>query len=300
MTAKERFKKVLLPDAKTLFIAMLVCWSLLTLFSVLFFTLKGEKLELFTQIWLAVPSIFIAYFLYGYGRIIVLSWKERRTKEVGLVKQIRKDKDFRSIFTKTGGIVSSFAFAVLYCARGFMIGSGFYWFLAEFYLVAAMLKLYLNTLAETGLVKDDERAYIVVYVVSVFLAVAMAGVTVFVVFFDGIFEKSKFLVGFIAAFTLYKIISASYLFHRARKEKSRLDLSKALVALSSALFSVYTLCVALMIMITENPAMKQFAYLGFSCAIAIFILAVIGLVKSIKEWKKKEKTEEKTENIGKE
>ena len=57
-----------------------------------------------------------------------------------------------------------------------MIGSGFYWFLAEFYLVAAMLKLYLNTLAETGLVKNDERAYIVVYVVSVFLAVAMAGV----------------------------------------------------------------------------------------------------------------------------
>lgn len=300
MTAKERFKKVLLPDAKTLFIAMLVCWSLLTVYSALFFTLKGEKLELFTQIWLAVPAIFIAYFLYGYGRIIVLSLKEKRTKEVGLVKQIRKDKDFRSIFTKTGGIVSSFAFAVLYCARGFMIGSGFYWFLAEFYLVAAMLKLYLNTLAETGLVKDDERAYIVVYVVSVFLAVAMAGVTVFVVFFDGIFEKSKFLVGFIAAFTLYKIISASYLFNRARKEKSRLDLSKALVALSSALFSVYTLCVALMIMITENPSMKQFAYLGFSCAIAIFILAVIGLVKSIKEWKKKEKTKEKTENIGKE
>lgn len=275
------------PTYRTMYYAMLLFWGLLSVYSTFFFTLRGDSLDLFTKIWLVVPVVFISYLLYGYIRVIVGSIKRKRTKEASFVTKLRKDKDFRSIFTKTGGIITSFFFAALYCAKGFMMRSGFYWFLAEFYLVAAILKLYLNTIAETQYSKNDEKSYIIVYVVAILLAAATAGVTYYVVFFDGIFEKSKYLVGIIAAFTIYKIVSAGYSFNRARKNHARLDLATSLIALSSALFSIYTLAVALMILITDNPSMKQFAYLGFGSAVVIFVLAIIGLVNVIKAYRLK-------------
>lgn len=275
------------PTYRTMYYSTLLFWGLLSVYSTFFFTLEGARLDLFTKIWLFVPVIYISYLFYGYVRVIVGSIKAKRTKETSFVTQLRKDKDFRSIFTKTGGIITSFFFAALYCAKGFMIRSGFYWFLAEFYLVAAILKLYLNTIAETKYSKNDEKSYIIVYVVAILLAAATAGVTYYVVFFDGIFEKNKYLVGIIAAFTIYKIVSAGYSFDKARKNHARVDLATSLIALSSALFSIYTLAVALMILITENPSMKQFAYLGFGSGVVIFILAIIGLVNVIKAYRLK-------------
>ena len=177
----------------------------------------------------------------------------------------------------------------MYCANGITNGSGFYWFLAEFYLVAAVLKLYLNTIVGTQYSRNDNVAYIIVYCATVFIAAAIAGATFYVVVFDGIFEKSVYLVAAISLFTVYKICSAIWAFHKARKENLRLELAKSLVELSSALFSVFTLCVALMIMITQNPLMKHFSYLGFGFAIVIFVMTVVGLVKSCISYVNKKK-----------
>lgn len=273
--------KILKPDVRVLFYSVLIFWSLITIFSAFLFTLKGKDLAVFIKIWYIVPVLFAVYWIYGYGRLLVLKLTEAK-RDGGIFYQIKTNKKFRSVFSTALGIIVSFAFAAMYCANGFMSGSGFYWFLAEFYLVAAILKLYLNTVVGTEYSRNDAAAYVVVYCVSVFMAVAIAGATFYVVFFDGIFEKNGYLVAFISLFVAYKICSAVRYYHISRINKSKPDSAKSLVELSSALFSVFTLCVALMIMITKNPLMKHFSYLGFGFAIVIFIMAIAGLIKSCK------------------
>lgn len=296
--SKDFLIEICFPNMRALFYSVLIFWSLITVYSAFLFTLEGSGLAAFINIWYIVPVIFAVYWLYGYGRIFVLRMREAK-RDGGILYQIKSNKKFRSVFTTALGILVNFAFAILYCANGIMNGSGFYWFLAEFYLVAATLNLYLNTIAGTKYCKNDSAAYIIVYCVAVLLAIAIAGATFYVVVFDGIFEKNGYLVAFIFLFVMYKICSAVYSFHKSRVNKSRLDLAKSLVELSSALFSVFTLCVALMIMITKNPAMKHFSYLGFGIAIVIFVLAITGLSGSCKEYvrlKKESRLREKENN----
>lgn len=281
MSRSKKFaKKILLPDLRTLYFAVLIFWGLLAVFAAILLSLKNDQVQIFTYVWLVIPVSFGAYFLYGYGRLFILRMMAVKANGEKFFDLIKIDKKFRSIFTTTAGILVSVSFAGLYVVKGFMASSGFYWFLAEFYLVASILQLYLNTIIEAGYSKNEDGVYILVYRMSVLLAVAIAGATFYVVFFDGIFEKSVYLITFIAMFTLYKFGSAIYSFHKSRITLARLDTAKSLVALASALFSIYTLCVALMIMITQNPVMKHFAYLGFGCAIVTFVLAIIGLIKS--------------------
>lgn len=274
---------ILKPNLRVLFAAVLLFWGLTSVYAALFCTLKGKDLTLFTYIWLIVPVLFGVYLAYGYIRLLV---SEIKRTDGGVLNRIKTDKKFRSVFPTALGIAVSFAFALMYCASGFTDGSGFYWFLAEFYLVAAILKLYLNTVVQTGYRKNENVSYIIVYCASVFMAAAIAGATFYVVVFDGIFEKNGYLAAFISLFVIYKICSAVYAFHKSRKNHSRLDLAKSLVELSSALFSVFTLCVALMIMITKNPLMKHFSYLGFGCATVVFVMAVVGLIKSCNRYLK--------------
>lgn len=281
--AKSIIMKILIPSVRDLYFALLIFWSLITIYAAFLFTLEGKALEIFISVWYIVPILFLIYLLYGYGRILFLKIREAKRSD-GFFHKIKSDKQFRSIFTSAVGIIINFAFATLYCIKGFMNGSGFYWFLAEFYLVAAMLNFYLKTISETKYSKNDSVAYIIIYCVSVLLAIAIAGVTFYVVVFDGIFEKNGYLVAFIFLFTVYKICSAIYSFHKARKNESRLNLAKSLIELSTSFFSVFTLCVALMIMITKNPLMKHFSYLGFGFAIVIFAMSIIGLVNSCREY----------------
>lgn len=275
-------KKLLLPNQRTLFFTVLIFWSLLSVFSAFFYGLK-QNVDLFLNIWIIIPVIFVTYILYGYIRIIVIKSIDAK-RNIGFFKSLKEDKKFRSIFLSFFGIIVSFYFAIQYTAKGFMDGSGFYWFLSEFYLVAAILKLYLNTIVETDYSRLGKRAYIIIYSVDILLAIAVAGITFYVIFYDAIFEKSYYLITTIAIFTFYKLISASINFHHARKDKSRLYLAKSFIALSSALLSIYTLAVALLVLISQNPEMKRFSPIGFVAAIAIFVLAVIGLVNSIREY----------------
>lgn len=282
MQKKKRaaFKaKLPAPDMRALYYAVLVFWSLISVYAGFLFTLKGAALKVFMYAWFAVPAAFSLYVFYGYGRLAALRIK-KAVRCGGFVNALKTDRAFRSGFATAAGIIISFTFAAFYCAQGIITLSGFYWFLAEFYLVAAVLKLYLNTVAGTPPCKNGDIAYIIVYCVSVLLAVAIAGATFYVVFFDGIFEKNGYLVAFISLFALYKICAAIYSFHKARKQSSRLDSAKSLAELASAMFSVFTLCVALMIMITKNPLMKHFSYLGFGFAAVIFVMSVTELVKS--------------------
>ena len=54
----------------------------------------------------------------------------------------------------------------------------------------------------------------------------------------------------------------------------------------SGLFSIYTFAVALVILVFDDPSLKQFAYLGFGSAAASFVLTIWGLVNTIKEYKR--------------
>ena len=223
-----------------------------------------------------LPVLLIAYLFYGYGRLIV-----ERTNQIKndskLIEALKTDRGLRTIFTTTAGLLVSFFFALLYAAKAFMSGSVLCGFLCEFYLTAAILKLYLTTIVKTGIAKSGQNSCLIVYAVGILMSFALAGIAVYVIYFDAIFEKSVFLVGAITMFTTYKFVSAAISYHQGRIAKLDVELAEAYVALSSAMLSVYTLCVALLVMISQNPEMKRFSLVGFASAISILVLGIAGI-----------------------
>ena len=282
MKRKRIISRIFLPSYRTLLYVLLSFFALGSLYGAIFFSLHDENLAIFTKAWLIVPILYGVYLLYGYLRLIILRTKELKG-DSGFLKSIIRNKEVRSVYVKALGVAVSFFFAMQFHAKGYMTGFNFYWFLAEFYSVTAILKLYIHTIVEKGDSKLGCKCFILIYSLGLLLSAAMGGITIFVIFYDGIFEKSVYLIAAIAVFTVYKLISASVSFDKARKLNSRLELSKSYIALSSAMLSVYTFSVAMLVMVSQHIEMKRFSFIGFIATGAIFVLGRIGLIRSIKD-----------------
>ena len=271
-------KKIISPSKKGLFYCALVLYVLVGIFLCVLFLTKDEVRPTFAYTWTAMFVLFVLYMLYGYARILLLALSDKK-KEEKLVAAFVKDKPFRSIYTRAGGVVAGFFFVGWNLYQALSYDIMFYWILAEFYWFVSIIKLYMDYIADRDEGEKKDVAYLIINVCLIFVSGVVVAITAFVIYFDAIFVKSWLTVFPIAIFTVYKVASSVYALIKARKTHSFYDWTFAQTTFSCALFSAYTLVIALMIMYTpeSDATYKEFANSGFGIAGAIFIFGVIGL-----------------------
>ena len=75
----------------------------------------------------------------------------------------------------------------------------------------------------------------------------------------------------------YKVASSVTSLVKAGKTRSVYDQTFANAAFACALFSLYTLVIAMLILFGDANSHKQFAYAGFAVAAVVFCLGVVGM-----------------------
>ncbi len=285
--AKRFFTTILLPTKKYLFFFSLGYYALVALFMIIHFLFEDGVKEVFVYTWTAFLALLAAYILYGYIRLIVIKIIEKKRAE-GVFKALKTDKSFRSIFTRAGGIIANFAFVGWNFWKAIMADvehndTAFYWMLAEFFWFAATIKLYLDYCADHESEKKQYASYLITNCLLLFLSVVVMVITIFVIMFDGIFQKSWTTVFPIALFTVYKIVSAILALDKARKSKSEYDWTFASVTFSCALYSLFTLTSSMLVLFSGDVAYKNFSYIGFVVSALITTFAIIGIVRYSKK-----------------
>lgn len=166
-----------------------------------------------------------------------------------------------------------------YLGKALTIDSSFYWLLAEFFWFAAIIKLYLDYCADFTDDKKRYTSYLVVNCLLVCLSIIVMFITLFVVRWDGVFQKSWGTVFITAAFTIFKIVSASLALDKARKAKSDYQWTYASATASCAFYSLYTLVTAMIVLFSGDVAFKEASYFGFAVAFLILTFGVIGIIR---------------------
>ena len=284
---KKFFTTILLPTKKYLFFFSLGYYALVALFMVLHFYFEAGVKDVFVYTWTAFLVLLAAYILYGYVRLIAIKIIEKKRTE-GVIKALKTDKSFRSIFTRAGGIIANFAFVGWNFWKAIMANvehndTAFYWMLAEFFWFAATIKLYLDYCADHKGEKKQYASYLITNCLLLFLSIVVMVITIFVIMFDGIFQKSWTTVFPIALFTVYKIVSAILALDKARKSKSEYDWTFASVTFSCALYSLFTLVSSMLVLFSGDVAYKNFSYIGFIVSALITTFAIIGIVRYSKK-----------------
>ena len=284
---KKFFTTILLPTKKYLFFFSLGYYALVALFMALHFYFEADVKDVFVYTWTAFLVLLAAYILYGYVRLIVIKIIEKKRAE-GVIKALKTDKSFRSIFTRAGGIIANFAFVGWNFWKAIMANvehndTAFYWMLAEFFWFAATIKLYLDYCAGHEGEKKQYASYLITNCLLLFLSIVVMVITIFVIMFDGIFQKSWTTVFPIALFTVYKIVSAILALDKARKSKSEYDWTFASVTFSCALYSLFTLVSSMLVLFSGDVAYKNFSYIGFVVSALITTFAIIGIVRYSKK-----------------
>ena len=283
MTAKERFIAIFKPSKRVLVYYSLCYFLLVGIYIGVLINIKLEVRPVFAYIWAAVLSLLALYFIYGYIRQIVLAIIEKK-KESKLITAVRKDKDFRSIFTRAAGMFVNFFFVGWYIYKAIVTESSFYWMLMEFYWIVAELKLYLDYILDREEGKQKEVSYIIVNCGLLCLSAIILTISIFVILYDGIFEKSWVTVFIIALYTVYRVVSSSFALAKAHKTKLVYDWTVASLSFSTALYSLYTLVTAMVILFTDIAETKDYAYFGFIAALITIVLGIIGLVSACRRF----------------
>lgn len=266
------------PTKKFLFFFLLAYYALVGLFMFMLFVLEKEVRGVFVVTWVVALAVLGAYILYGYGRLIVLRVVEKKRAE-GVIKALKTDKAFRGVFTRAGGMCANFAMVGWYLGKALTIASSFYWLLAEFFWFAAVIKLYLDYCADFADERRRYASYLVVNCLLVCLSLIVTFITLFVVRWDGVFQKSWATIFITAAFTVFKIVSASMALDKARKTKSDYHWTEATATASCAFYSLYTLVTAMIVLFSGDVAFKEASYFGFAVATLILVFAVLGIVR---------------------
>lgn len=264
------------PTKKTLFYMALALFLLVGIFLCVLFLAKEEVRPVFAYTWTAFFVLIVLYMLYGYIRLLAIALLEKRKRE-RLITAFVKDKPFRSLYTRFGGVVASFAFVGWNLYKALSGTEMMHWILAEFYWFVAIIRLYMDYIVdrEEGVKKDI--AYVIISACLIFLSGVIVSITIFVLYFESVFEKSWLTVFPMAIFTLYKVVSSVLALVKAGKTRSVYDQTFANAAFSCALFSLYTLIIAMIILFSDATSHKQFAYAGFGVAAAVFVLGVVGM-----------------------
>lgn len=267
---------ILRPTKKLLFYMALALFLLVGVFLCVLFLAKDEVRPVFAYTWTAFFVLIVLYMLYGYIRLLVIALLKKR-EEAKLPTAFVKDKPFRSLFTRFGGVVAGFAFVGWNMFKALSGTEMMHWILAEFYWFVAIIRLYMDYIFDRDEGVKKDIAYVIINACLIFLSGVIVSITIFVLYFESVFEKSWLTVFPMALFTVYKVVSSVIALVKAGKTRSVYDQTFANAAFSCALFSLYTLIIAMIILFSESTFYKQFAYAGFAVAAVVFILGVVGM-----------------------
>lgn len=273
---KQILRDILIPNKKVLFIISIILYLMVGTFCCVHFLAKREASIVFGTIWGTILGLIGLYLLYGYLRILITELLEKK-KEEKLITAFRKDKEFRSTYTRAAGILAAVFFVGWNIYKGIAEDSIFFWLVAEYFWFASIIKIYMAYIAdrEEGLKK--KCSYIIADIGLTLLSGVVIAISCFIVYFDGIFTKSWSTVFISGLWTAYKIISAILALIKATKSKSLYDWTFAHVNFSCALFSSYTLMISMVILWEGMSSFRYYGYAGFGVAAIIFAIAIGGI-----------------------
>lgn len=267
---------ILRPTKKLLFYCVLALFLLVGVFLCVIFLAKDEVRPVFAYSWTAFFVLVVLYLLYGYIRLLAVALLEKKREEP-LLSAFVKDKAFRSRFTRFGSLVAGFVFVGWNFYRALFGTEMMHWFLAEFYWFLAIIRLYMDYIFDRSDGVKKDVAYVIINACMIMLSGVIVAITIFVLYFESIFEKSWLTVFPMALFTVYNVVSSVMVLVKASKTRSIYDQTYANADFSCAIFSLYTLIIAMIVLFSESTFYKRFAYAGFGVAAIVFILGVVGM-----------------------
>lgn len=283
------FKKIFreLKEPRVLFLVLFYVGFAAALTGAVLLLLLVPEQGAFQYLLYGLSAIGLAYFVYTViylspkvkGKIVTAMSKHRFTDG------ILKSYGFRTLVFASVGFAVNVAYTALQAIIGIVSRSVWNIVIAVFYLALIAVKsvaLFCAVKYEKNAEKQVKAYRACGYMLNL-LTFAMSGIIALIFSADMTFEYAGVMIYAVAAYTFYKIITAVYQIFKAKKQDSLAVQAIRNINLTSALYSILVLQVAMFQAFGERANHFSNGITGGVVAAIILTISIIMIVKSYRK-----------------
>lgn len=235
------------------------------------------------------------YLIYAYVTHGIQALKERGCLNKSLIKELKEDKIFRTIFVNSLTCVYAFLNAMINYITSFYHHAWFFISVATIYALVFFMKLFLLSFKDNGKRYQDN----VIGVLILLLSIASVGVLVLFTRDLSGFESKNLIIYWNCLYTFYAVISAIKGIINTIKKNNKVRRRFLSVKSANAIYSMFNLTVIMVLTFDSGESKEMYTLsivVGIVAVALIIALGIMQFIFPIIDKKKEEDTNNSTGN----
>lgn len=243
-----------------------------------------------------IPLALLAlYLLYAYVIHGLIALKGRGCLNKGIIKELKEDKIFRTIFINSLTCAYAFLNAMINYITSFYHHTWFFISVATIYALVFFMKLFLLSFKDNGKRYEDN----VIGILILLLSIASVGVLVLFTRDLSGFESKNLIIYWNCLYTFYAVISAIQGIIKTIKKNDKVRRRFLSVKNANAIYSMFNLTVIMVLTFDEGESSDMYTLSVVVGIVAVALIMALGIMQflfPIMDKKKEENTNNSIEN----